>query len=361
MSSDFRRPRLRRTAPLAAVLLVVLAGCGKKGDPMPAPRSIPATVQDLTLRQRGEQVLLEFAHPTSTVAGLPLAGLDSVSLLELERPAPAEGATVTVVDAELAAARPVAELSGATLSGALVGDRVRIAALLPSPLPEPAVARVYVVRTRAATPKGPGELSGFSNRAILVPRPAPPAPASFDVAAERDGIRLSWSPVEAAAGGYAVYRRPAVQPDWGAPLVSLDSTVTQWQDIGAKYGQRYIYTVLALAQAEPPIESAPRSEREVDYQDRFPPATPGGLRAVALPGEVRLLWEASPDADVTGYRIERATGDGDFVPLPGAPATGLEQVDGGLTTGLRYRYRVLAIDSAGNLSAPSAPAEAVLP
>jgi len=359
MSSDLRR--LRRTVPLAATVLVLLAACGKKGDPMPAPRSIPATVQDLSLRQRGEQVLLEFTHPTSTVAGLPLAGLASVTLLELERPAPAEGGALTVADAELVAARPVAELSGDALSAALAGDRVRMAALLPAPLPEPAVARIYVVRTRAATAKGPGELSAFSNRAILVPRRAPAAPASFDVQGERDGVHLSWSPVEAAVGGYAIYRRPAVQPDWGPPLVRLDPAVTQWQDSGARYGQRYIYTVLSLAQTEPPIESAPRSEREIDYQDRFPPAAPGGLRAVALPGEVRLLWEASPDADVTGYRIERAVGDGDFVLLPGGPATGLEHVDTGLAAGSRYRYRVLAIDAAGNLSAPGAPAEAVLP
>ena len=38
-----------------------------------------------------------------------------------------------------------------------------------------------------------------------------------------------------------------------------------------------------------------------------PPAAPTGLRAVAGDARVRLDWNASPEPDVTGYRVYRST------------------------------------------------------
>jgi fibronectin type 3 domain-containing protein/predicted small lipoprotein YifL len=346
---------------MAAALLALplaLAACGKKGDPVPPARVVPQTVSDLALRQRGDRVLLEFTHPKTTAAGLPLAGLASVTLLELTRPVPPAGQPVTVLDAELAGAVPVVELAGESLAAALVGDRVRVETALPSPAPEPPVARVYAVRTRAIE----GELSGFSNRVALVPEPAPPAPEDLEVRAEKSGVALSWTAPAGTVAGYAVYRRPADSADWGAPLAIVPAAATWFTDGTARYGARYVYTVLALARTEPPIESAPRAEREIDYRDRFPPEVPTGLRAVALPAAVRLLWEASPDIDLAGYQIERAVGAGEWAPVGKAAILGLEYSEAApAASGETVRYRVVAIDREGNVSAPSAEAEVRLP
>jgi len=347
---------------MAAAALVALpftvAACGKKGDPVPPPRAIPQTVSDLSIKQRGDRVLLEFTHPKTTAAGLPLVGLESVALLELTKPTPPEGQPVTVLDAELVGAKPVVELAGEALGAALVGDRVRLETPLPTPAPEPPVARVYLVRTRAIE----GELSAFSNRAILVPKPAPEAPEGLDVRAEKAGVALSWTAVPGAAGGYAVYRRSPETTDWGAPVAIVPAAATWYTDRTARYGARYVYTVLALAQAEPLIESAPRAEREIDYRDRFAPEVPTGLRAVALPDAVRLLWEASPDADTAGYRLERAIGAGDWTAATTALLTGLEHSDAApAASGERVRYRVIAVDGEGNASPPSDEAEVRLP
>lgn len=358
MFSDRSLSHRAATAALLVLTPLALAACGKKGDPVPPARAIPQTVSDLVLRQRGDRVLLEFTHPKTTAAGLPLSGLASVTLLELAKPAPPEGQPVAVLPAELVGAKPIVELTDQALTGAFVGDRVRVETALPSPPPEPPAARVYTVRMRAIE----GELSDFSNVATLVPKPAPEAPADLEARAEKAGVALSWSASPGATAGYAVYRRSAESTDWGAPTAIVPPEATWYSDRTARYGERYVYTVLALAQAEPPIESAPRAEREIDYRDRFAPETPAGLRAVALPGEVRLLWEASPDADTAGYRLERAIGDGEWTAATAAPVTGLEHSDPSpAATGERVRYRVVAIDGEGNASAPSEEAEVRLP
>jgi len=349
--------RRLRPAALAGLVLLALAGCGKKGDPLPPPRAVPAAVSDLALRQRGDRVLLEFGHPRTTVAGLPLPVIESVTLVELERPAPAAGQPLVVAPPELAGARTVAELAGAELAAAVVGDRVRIEVALPQPLPEPAVARAYAVRTKALD----GVHSAFSNVAVLVPRPAPEAPGELEARPRKEGIEVRWQAVEGAAAGYALLRRAADRPGWGAPLALVEAGVTHWLDTGARYGERYVYTVLALAARAPDIESAPRAEREVDYQDRFAPAPPPALRALALPGQVRLLWEASPDADVAGYRLERAQAAGEFAAVGEGLLTSLEHADGGLAAETVFRYRVVAVDGAGNASEPSATAEVRTP
>ena len=72
---------LRRLALFAVLTraLLPLAACGKKGDPMPAPRTIPQAANDLKVRQRGLEVVAEFGYPKATVAGLPLDGSSVVS------------------------------------------------------------------------------------------------------------------------------------------------------------------------------------------------------------------------------------------------------------------------------------------
>ena len=74
---------------------------------------------------------------------------------------------------------------------------------------------------------------------------------------------------------------------------------------------------------------------------------------------INLSWTASTDnVGVTGYRVERCQGASctSFVQI-GTP-TGTTFSNTGLAAGTTYRYRVRAIDAAGNLSAYSAIATA---
>ena len=127
------------------------------------------------------------------------------------------------------------------------------------------------------------------------------------------------------------------------------------------YGRRYIYALTAIGTRAPLSESALSAEREIDYQDRFAPLPPAELSALGSVGEVRLVWPASPDADVAGYVIERADPDADFHRVNAEPVAGLEFTDRGLASGFTFRYRVAAIDKSGNLGPPCEPVATRVP
>jgi len=355
-------------------LVVPITACGKKGDPMPAPRILPQAATDLKVRQRGLEVVVELAYPKATVAGLPLPGLDEITLFELDRPSSAMTAALgppafAMPDArEFAlAAKPFLALTGGELTSAISGDRITVRFRLAEPFPAAPLGRVFAVRTHAVG----GELSNWSNLAGLMPRLPPPSPSGFLAVAAKDGVELSWDALPAAATsapapelaivGYNLYRRDAARTSYGDPITTLDATATASVDRGVVYGRRYIYAVAAISSRAPLAESAFSVEREIDYQDRFAPAPPLSLSALGSVGEVRLVWQASPDPDVVGYVIERADPDAGFHRVNVEPVADLELTDRGLSSGFVFRFRVAAIDKSGNLGAPCEPVATRVP
>jgi hypothetical protein len=451
MCSD-RRRRALSLASFAA-LAAVLVACGKQGDPHPRPRPVPQPAKDLTVRQRGGDVLLEFSYPAATVAGLPLERLTSVVVYEAEVPAQSDGKVPTLREAELQSmAKPVHELLGPTLDEAIVGGKITVQRTLSPEALGAAAARVYAVRT-----KGPsGDLSPFSNPAGVKPRALPPPPGSLDALAQSQGIAISWTappgttprippaptpapgatspapapgttpatpaavtaappatttatepatpaaapaptaetatpppapppppPATAPAAttpapaaptaapttttaatepatpgllpiaGYVVLRREATNPRWGAPLAVVPPTKLEHLDRTARYGARYVYSVLTLVESDPPVESAPQSAKEVDYRDLFAPAPPTELRALLVGDAVRLVWEPSPEADLAGYWIERSEADAEFRRVNAQLVSGTDHTDPLPPGGGALRYRMVAVDAVGNASRPT--------
>jgi hypothetical protein len=88
--------------------------------------------------------------------------------------------------------------------------------------------------------------------------------------------------------------------------------------------------------------------------DKFPPAPPGSLRAVASAGTINLIWDPSPAADVAGYVVLRAETPGaTLTPLMKEPIAETTWVDRDVRAGVTYSYAVVAVDKAGNQSAES--------
>jgi chitodextrinase len=89
--------------------------------------------------------------------------------------------------------------------------------------------------------------------------------------------------------------------------------------------------------------------------DATPPTTPTNLSAIAVSSsQINLSWTASTDnVGVTGYQLERCQGStcSNFSQI--ATPTETSYSDAGLLPGTTYRYRVRAVDAAGNLSSYS--------
>lgn len=355
-------PRVLCGALLIAA--VTLSACGKKGDPLPPVRLVPATTTQLTVAQRGREIVVAFPYPNSTAAGTALPGIDQVSLWQMTLtpplgPAGVPPPKVAPPDPRLftAAAQAVLRLDPAGIGIAVQGDRLVLRRPMPAP---PADGSRQVLVLAIKTLALGGEESAFSNLGVVEVLAPPPAPRGFAADGEADGVRLRWdvpaAPGEASWVGFNLYRREATAKIYGAPIATLTSE-REYLDRGAPLGSRLIYTVTTVATREPMmIESGIEAEIEVDHRDRYAPPGPKGLVALAEAGRVRLIWDPVTAPDLAGYLVyRRDPGSEEFRKIAGPiEKAEFEQTD--LSAGEAYIYRVSAVDRAGNESEPSGPA-----
>ena len=179
------------------------------------------------------------------------------------------------------------------------------------------------------------------------PEPEPPAaPAGLEVSAGDGSVSLSWSPVTGATG-YRVQRSAAGA---GSFTVVGEVTSPSFVDGEVTNGTAYDYRVTAVGVGG---ESAPSTvvtaTPTAEPQPPAPPAAPAGLEVSAGDGSVSLSW--SPVTGATGYRVQRsAAGAGSFTVV--GEVTSPSFVDGEVTNGTAYDYRVTAVGVGGE-SAPS--------
>ena len=147
----------------------------------------------------------------------------------------------------------------------------------------------------------------------------------------------------------------AVHPDWSARQVKqalLDGADRIPALAGKAVTGGRLDAAASLALSRPDTDEAP--------------GAPTGLAAAAGDTQVALEWDDGPDGDVVGYRVYAAAGADGFLQV-GAPSASSHLVRG-LSDGVPVRFRVAAVDRAGNVSpfsetvtatprpAPAAPA-----
>lgn len=365
------RGLVARLAVLGVLTLPLLAGCGKKGPPLPPLRYVPEATQDLTVAQQGRELVFDMAFPSRTTDGTALPELREIELWVLEKTVSGEGTPEPVTARELeAGAQLVQTLAGRDLAQATVGQRLELRTPLPElePVVEPETEpgteetarrarRVFFFTVRSVVTER--DTSAFSNQAVIVPRPPPPPPTELGVTATAEGIEVSWKgPQPGALGGvppegFHVYRRDPRSRFWGQPLDLVAPSATRHLDTGARFGEGYVYTVTTVTARDPLIESAPGGAREIEYRDRFAPPPPQDPVALPEAGRVRLVWEASAAPDVAGYHVYRQTNEGDFERITREPIPNREHLDRGLVSGALITYRITAVDANGNESEPS--------
>ncbi len=131
-------------------------------------------------------------------------------------------------------------------------------------------------------------------------------------------------------------------------LVATVTGSTSYTDAGLTNDTTYSYSLVAVdthgnasPASAPPVSATPT--------DLTPPAVPTGVREVRGDQSVALSWNANTEPDLASYRVLR---DGvEIATVIGAT----DFTDSGLTNYTTYVYTLVAVDTHGNRSAPSAP------
>jgi hypothetical protein len=206
----------------------------------------------------------------------------------------------------------------------------------------------------------------------LVPAPHPPTAVALAYASDR--FTLTWTPPagarrpvqEPAAGGvlpavalievlpgsaYDVYEvDPApAPPRMPVPVNGEPLAGSAFEDVRLTFGAERCYVVRTVDSFGPGLAVASEASRVacVTPKDTFPPSAPRGLQAVAGSGTISLIWEPNTEADLAGYLVLRAPAPaGPFDRLTPEAIRETTYNDTTAKPGVRYRYAVVAIDTA---------------
>jgi hypothetical protein len=86
--------------------------------------------------------------------------------------------------------------------------------------------------------------------------------------------------------------------------------------------------------------------------DTFPPAAPKGLLTAPSEGAINLIWDVSAEKDLAGYLVLRGDSPAALARITAAPIQAPTFRDA-VPQGFHAFYAVEAVDTAGNISAPS--------
>jgi len=348
----------RRAAAVVAAALAVLAlgACGRRGSPLPPEIRVPQPVIDLSATEREGGIEVAWTVPGRRV--------DNSRILE-----PGVARLYRVEDAGTGDPRP------AMLRSDRVAGYTEIATFR---LQEPASSYlrgnriVYVDRRSlaygrrytyvATTTDAQGRTSAPSSRVSMTYIAAPEAPQGLRGEPGDRMARLHWQPPARLVDGspvadpmaYEVLRADDVRAE-PAPVGRTAPGVTSFEDRGPENDRTYRYAVRAIRMAGAATATGEASARvAVTPVKTTPPAPVADLAALPSRGEVRLSWRPSPEPDVAAYIVYRA-GAGASPTRVGSvrpPATTF--VDRNVAPGT-YRYTVTAQDASAraNESRPS--------
>jgi hypothetical protein len=358
-----QRHRLIQVNSFIWVLSIVLIGtsCGKVSAPV-APSRLSERTADLTAIQRGASILLSWPSPALVQDESSRFYISRVEIYRLTERRDQE----PVLDPDDYA--ETAHVVG-FMDRAEIEAQVKAQGLLHFPdavnLTNAANTRLrYAVRYVNKR----GQAAAFSNTVAVEPALAialPPANLSGKDASQ-DAVAISWNAPTAnvdgvappSVVGYNVYRRAAKRVFGGELLNPEPVTGTSFTDTKFEYLVDYVYFVRALSQgASGLVESADSEPLSFKPVDIFPPSAPDPVSIASANGTISLFWPSSPERDLVGYNIYRATSadtpDKDWIKLNDQPLTPVTFRDDLVVIDQTYFYRVTAVDRFNNESARS--------
>ncbi|RJO59357.1 hypothetical protein C4546_02560 [Candidatus Parcubacteria bacterium] len=180
---------------------------------------------------------------------------------------------------------------------------------------------------------------------------------AVQVSANVDGfVKLSWSnPADASVEKIEIYRSDKAG-ETGRLLASLEPSVVEYTDAGAKSGL-YFYTLVWASE----IVIGRSAQEPATATDSSAPAAPQGLTAKYNEelGGMELSWQPSSASDVIRYEVYRSDVKGQLgqkitqieaAASAGLPKQALGYIDKGVAQDQVRYYSVIAVDAAGNNS-----------
>jgi len=328
--------------------LMIGAGCGKKGAPLPPEPRGPQLPSHLVVRQTGEAIEVHFTVPEPRGEGAA------------QQPVRAELIRVGYQSDTPPPADPEAFRRRGEVVGSVEGDPLPVG--LRSSVRDGSLAQLegngvgwtlrYAIRVR----DGRGRSSPVMVATDLVKLASAAAPGTIDGEPTADGIRLSWTALAGVEDPmFNLYRARAGDPTPETPLNAAPLDISEYVDGDIVMGREYVYVVrLVLAGGLPYREGESGEPFRILAEDRFAPAAPGGIVVVQEGMAVRLFWNPNEERDLGAYRVYRGVDGGPFDRL----TERWEQstyLDSDVRAGQRIVYRVTAVDRAEppNESGPS--------
>jgi hypothetical protein len=215
----------------------------------------------------------------------------------------------------------------------------------------------YEYRVAAVNSVGEGPPSLPATVSVRLPAPAS-APANLTASVNADGsVALGWQPVSAAGiVNYRVYQRDVTAGESFA--ISKTATVngTTARVSGLAMGDTYEFTVTAFNGTG----EGPRSNVARVTPTLPPPPAPTNLTATANgDGTIGLAWGSSGPG-VWYWIYYRKVGEASFTRMTYPVSTGTTFTVSYLDNGQEYEFRVTAIGTDGQESAPSNTARATV-
>jgi len=378
-------------------LIVVLAGCGQKGPPLPPIVRTPAPPV-IHADRRGSTIELSLSVPAANVDGSRPANLSRIDIYAVNGPATNLTDDELVARGMKVASLPVKsprspsdtiesdesaeDIEPTVGEGLEQGTSSSIEEMITESLLEPAPSRserrrgdsaarmtaplvgpaaLTQVRTYVGVGvDGHGHVGKFSKR-VSVPLQLPPSPPPpIAITVEEKKIVITWKPIE-TGGTDEVLPSRSLGPLQAVAYNLYDATTGErlndkpiaeygYEDTRMNWGTDRCYLVRSVEMiAKLPIESDATGPMCETLVDTFPPAAPKGLNAVSTDGAINLIWEPNTEPDLAGYYVLRAAGDEPLqriTPQPVAEPSFFDNV----RSGVHFTYAVQAVDKAGNIS-----------
>jgi hypothetical protein len=292
------------------VCVLLLAACGKVGDPRPPAVRIPEPIRDLSATQIANDIVLTWTNPPLYIDASPVTDLTTVHVTSNGSPLP-----------DL---KPTGAGTGQSLVIPIGGST--------------GVARTFNVWLETAR----GKKSEPASTAFT-PVDIPGAARALRAVVDQYEIQLLWEPpVEhpELANGYFVRR---IDREEGPVLTEQPS----FKDAAYDPQKTYTYEVVSTRRLDARwITGVAAPPLQVNAVDQTPPKTPSNVEVVVSPDGAYVTWDANAELDLAGYRVFR---DGE--PIAAGLQTGNSYFDANYRPGMRYT--VAAVDEAGNASARS--------